>query len=164
LQNSSKLTLTILGGGLLLGATLGHMASPAMQFASHPDWRDRYRADYSATPDAFVDQGPQDLTPFMAAPGQGLWAEATYQDPPLELGALDLGSDPVAAPDLDLDVPPASVLGDGPSEQTITDAVAVAAALGKSAAQEPADNSPTSPNSSVPPVASLSFAGTNGLQ
>lgn len=164
LHDSSKLTLTILGGGLLLGATLGHMASPAMQFAAHPDWRERYRADYSAAPDAFVDPGPQDLTPLLPPPGYGLWAETTYRDPPFDLSAVDLGADSAAEPELDFDDPSDLAPADQPSEQTIADAVVTAAALGKSSAQEPAQNSPTSPNSSASPVASLSFAGNSGLQ
>jgi hypothetical protein len=164
LQDSSKLIVTILGGGLLLGATLGHMASPAMQFSAHPDWRERYRADYSAAPDLFVEAGPQDLTPLVSPPGRGWGAEAIYQDPPMDLSRLDLDVASEAEPTVNVGDPPDLAPPDPQTERTLADAVVVAAALGGSTAQQSAQNSPTSPNSSAPPVAALSSSGNNGLQ
>lgn len=73
MQDTSKLMLTIVAGGVLMGAWLGQLASPVMQFAPEPEWRtrltERFEANFSASPLQFVDAGPQDLNPFGWTPG-----------------------------------------------------------------------------------------------
>lgn len=62
-MTSPKLLLTIVTGGILLGALLGQMAHPRMKFADAADRNDHSDSQYSATPMQFVESGPEDLTP-----------------------------------------------------------------------------------------------------
>lgn len=58
-----KLMLSVVTGGVLLGALGGQLADPVMKFAEKPDWRTRYEARFSSTPQQFVETGPEDLSP-----------------------------------------------------------------------------------------------------
>jgi hypothetical protein len=64
LQDTSKLMLTAVAAGVLLGAGLSRLSAPVMKFAPEPDWRSRLQPEFSATPLQFVDSGPQDLRPI----------------------------------------------------------------------------------------------------
>ena len=102
-MNTPKLMLTILAGGVGLGAVIGQMAQPAMKFADQPDWRSKYAPDYSATSMQFVGSGPEDLTP-MAWYGPSYMGPG-YQDPvyetppePVFADGYDLSADGYALP------------------------------------------------------------------
>lgn len=69
MQDTSKLMLTIVAGGVLLGLWVGQLSSPVMQFAAQPEWRDRLQPSFSSTPLQFANAGPEDLRPFGPAPG-----------------------------------------------------------------------------------------------
>jgi hypothetical protein len=60
---SPKLLLTIVTGGVLLGALMGQMANPRMKFADAADRSGHSDPQYSATPLQSVDAGPEDLSP-----------------------------------------------------------------------------------------------------
>lgn len=69
-----KLMLTVVTGGVLLGALGGQLTHPVMKFAEEPDWRTRYESRFSATPEQFVETGPEDLSPVA-------WFGPVYAEP-----------------------------------------------------------------------------------
>jgi hypothetical protein len=69
-----KLMLTIVTGGVVLGALGGQLTSPVMKFAEEPDWRSRYESRFSETPQQFVETGPEDLSP-------ATWFGPVYAEP-----------------------------------------------------------------------------------
>lgn len=87
MNDTSKLLLTVVIGGTLLGAGLSRYASPTMNQAPGSDWRERYRAAYSDTSMQYVDAGPIDLTPSLTWPGGPFGLHAMSQAP------LDYGPD-----------------------------------------------------------------------
>lgn len=87
MKDTSKLLLTVAVGAIMLGLGLSQHISPAMNQASGPDWRERYRAAYSDTSMQYVDAGPIDLTPSLSWPGGPFGRQAMMQAP------LDHGSD-----------------------------------------------------------------------
>ena len=97
MQDTSKLMLTVVAGGVLMGAALSRMASPAMQFAAQPDWRQRYHADFSATPWQFSASLPEDLNPLgwtagamgVAQPAVEASRPVTYEDAYADEPAID---------------------------------------------------------------------------
>ena len=62
-MTSPKLLLTIVTGGVLLGALMGQMADPRMKFADGSGPGSHRDPGFSSTPTQFVDAGPEDLTP-----------------------------------------------------------------------------------------------------
>lgn len=153
MQQTSKLFLAILGGGVLLGGVLGKMSAPAMQFAAPPDWRDRYRTTYSDTSMQFVDAGPVDLAPpFVWAGMRSGLGDQPYYGPYYQAGEnfSDFGT---TERDTDLQAT-APTLGSEPPATAIEDAAgqAVVAAARLEAMPDialPADH-PAAPNGSQP--------------
>jgi hypothetical protein len=68
-NDTSKLLLTVVIGGTILGLGLSRTISPTMNLPSTADWRDRYRSSYSDASMQFVDAGPIDSTPAWGWPG-----------------------------------------------------------------------------------------------
>lgn len=62
-MTSPKLLLTIVTGGVLLGAMMGQMTHPRMKFANAADRNDHSDGQYSSAPMQAVDAGPEDLSP-----------------------------------------------------------------------------------------------------
>lgn len=75
-----KLMLTIVAGGVLLGALGGQMARPVMKFTEDPDRRSRFESQFSETPAQFADAGPEDLNP-LGWFGPGYTRPAEYVPP-----------------------------------------------------------------------------------
>jgi hypothetical protein len=111
-MNTSKLMLTILPSGILLGAVIAQMASPQMKFAEQPDWRSRYAPSYSSSPMQFVDALPEEVSPAWYGPsyiGPTTYSP-TYAAPPDYASTADYTPPPLdeTAPDVSLaqaDVP-----------------------------------------------------------
>jgi hypothetical protein len=115
-MNTPKLMLTILAGGVGLGALLGQMAEPAMKFAEQPDWRERYVPDYSNVSMQFVGSGPEDLTP-MAWYGPS-YIGPSYRDPVYEAPEDHAFTDDYGPPPADYSSPSAGyALADTELEQ-----------------------------------------------
>lgn len=71
---TQKLMLAVVTGGVLLGALGGQLTNPVMKFAEEPEWRTRYESRFSATPEQFVEAGPEDLSPVT-------WFGPVYAEP-----------------------------------------------------------------------------------
>lgn len=69
MNDTSKLLLTVVIGGIMLGAGLSRHISTTMIAGPDDDWRDRYRSSYSDTSMRFIDAGPVDLNPSLPWPG-----------------------------------------------------------------------------------------------
>lgn len=114
MQDASKLMLTIVAGGVLMGAALSRMATPTMQFAAQPEWR-QHQHDFSATPWQFSASLPEDLSPLGWTAGAfassqssdfvQAAAEVTYPDEPIFDEAVYTASEDAAATAAMLDEP-----------------------------------------------------------
>lgn len=60
---SPKLLLTIVTGGVALGALMGQMANPQMKFADGSGPGNHRESEFSSTPMQSVETGPEDLSP-----------------------------------------------------------------------------------------------------
>lgn len=67
--DTSKLLLSVVVGGIVLGAGLSHYASPHMNAAPEAEWRERYRPSYDDASMHYVDAGPVDASPLLPWPG-----------------------------------------------------------------------------------------------
>lgn len=94
-----KMILTVLTGGVLLGALFGQLSHPVMKFAEGPDWRARYAPHFSTSPLQIAETGPQDLsTALWYGPSYygPLYHEPVFADPPPSLPDID------AVPELEM--------------------------------------------------------------
>jgi hypothetical protein len=92
-----KLMLTIVAGGVLLGALGGQLARPVMKSPDKPDLHGGTVSQFSATPAQYADGGPEDLSPQTwfgpgntspvdyAPPPAGRYAVADAPEPPPEV-------------------------------------------------------------------------------
>ncbi|MDB5723355.1 MAG: hypothetical protein JWQ16_109 [Novosphingobium sp.] len=82
-----KLMLTIVAGGVALGALGGQLARPVMKSAGKPDWHARFESQFSATPAQLAEGGPEDLSP-QGWFGPGDTPPVSYAPPPAEQYAV----------------------------------------------------------------------------
>lgn len=86
MNDTSKLLLTVVIGGTILGAGLSRHVSTLMNPGPESDWRDRYRSSYSDSAVQFVDAGPIDLSPALPWPGGPFGPYAAMAQAPIDYG------------------------------------------------------------------------------